>query len=200
MIIPFEMTLSSLLQDISAHKDALIPLGALLSGCAALIGSIVAGIAIVVSLTTSRRTLTATINSTNKQLQSNREIAERNVRADVISANRQDWINALRTEIAHALKDLRLIRTQFAHLDNAQRREILSDFTFRQNMIHLLINPRESDHQRLCKTLSSALHSLATAKPDPDETAKKFDAFGDEIVAISQEILKREWERVKKLD
>jgi hypothetical protein len=193
-------SLSSILNDISAHKDALIPLGALLSGCAALIGSVIAGAAILASLSASRRALAATITSAKEQLQTNREIAERNVRADLISANRQNWISALRTEIAHALKDLRLIRTQFDHLDKERVREILSDFTFRQNMIDLLVNPKEVDHQRLRATLSAALKALVDLKSEPEQAAKKFDPLNEEIVAISQEILKREWERVKKLD
>ncbi len=193
-------SVSSILNDISAHKDALIPLGALLSGCAALIGSVIAGVAILASLSTSRRALATTIASAKEQIRTAREIAERNVRADVISANRQNWINSLRAEIAHALKDLRLIRTQFDHLDGQGAQEILSDFTFRQNMIHLLVNPKEGDHQRLCDALSAALRTLVALKSEPEETAKKFDLLGEEIVGISQEILKREWERVKKLD
>lgn len=190
--------LSSFLNEIAAHKDAWIPFAALLSGVAAVLSSIIASIAILVSLRTSRRTLAATITSAKEQLQANVDIAELNVRASVISANRQNWINALRTEIAHALMDLRTLRTQYGHLDEQQLKEILSDFTIRENMIHLLINPKEEDHQKLCEALTIALGVLTTL-PSNTEAEKKFDELGNKILSISQKILKREWERVKQV-
>jgi hypothetical protein len=60
--------------------------------------------------------------------------------------------------------------------------------------IRLLINPAESDHRQLYETIRVALERLkAEDTRDADS-----EADVEHITRLSQSILKREWERVKR--
>ena len=67
--------------------------------------------------------------------------------------------------------------------------------------IRLLINPREEDHSRLVELLHKALFAASSPKRhgETDEQAAMVlrDHVGA-IVELSQSILKREWERIKR--
>jgi hypothetical protein len=60
--------------------------------------------------------------------------------------------------------------------------------------IRLLINPHEDDHQELYRTIDSGLKRLQANDARDAET----EADIERITALSQAILKREWERVKR--
>lgn len=70
-------------------------------------------------------------------------------------------------------------------------------FVEKIQVIKLLINPQEADHQELVRLIESADKKIIESINNKRASASEFEAVGQRIVAQSQIILKREWERVK---
>src|SRR5438132_8105615 len=62
-----------------------------------------------------------------------------------------------------------------------------------QSKIRLLINPTDSDHQRLSQAIETAFKRSRVEESRQSET----DADIETITALAQAILRREWQRVK---
>lgn len=119
-------------------------------------------------------------------------IAKAHIRASVLSANRQRWIDQLREQVAELITlacDLKA-RAEFPALDGPTTLQKTFEMQLRRSTIELLLNPKEKDHQQLAKLIGEATAGI-TKPPDEDKTNIRA------IVALSQAILKREWERVK---
>ncbi len=132
-------------------------------------------------------------------------------KAKIIADSRQQWIHALREEIANfvsatnAIWDLHKIKdgcedilTEMKDPQFVMKELYNWSCTYNQAMqeteklyakIHLLINPQEETSQHLSSLLDKAMLAVE-AKKSPSK-------LNDEIVAASQRILKDEWLRVK---
>ena len=141
---------------------------------------------------------------TRQQLKNTQELAIRNTRIEVLSKNRQDWINTLRDELAKFSGKLNLVKHIHTLLitakekdDTLSYKELKLKFIENINELHtnkakitLLINPNEPDHQQLIKILTK--HT--------EELKEKKLINQDDLIKISQKILKSEWERVKEVN
>jgi hypothetical protein len=122
-------------------------------------------------------------------------ISKRQINSSVLSKNRQEWINTLRDSISEFISAITMIddkkistNEQFdSHTTKLER------ILYINTKINLLINPNEEDHILLAEKLKRLLELYV--KPDNNEKIKVID----DTVELSQKILKREWERVKKL-
>ncbi|MCZ4371588.1 hypothetical protein O4H50_07290 [Vibrio diazotrophicus] len=132
-------------------------------------------------------------------------------KAKIVAESRQQWIQSLRAEIAdfvsatNAIWDLHKIKDgfediltemkdpQFAmkelHQWSCTYNKALQDTEKLYAKIHLLINPDEEHSQTLSSLLDKTMVAIE-AKKSPSK-------LNDEIVAITQVILKQEWQRVK---
>ncbi len=132
-------------------------------------------------------------------------------KAKVIAENRQKWMHSLREEVAdfvsatNAIWDLHKIKDgcediltdmndpQFVMKElyhwSCTYNKAVQDTEQLYTKIHLLINPEEEKAQTLCKLLDRTMVAVE-AKKSPSKS-------NDDIIAITQEILKDEWERVK---
>jgi hypothetical protein len=119
--------------------------------------------------------------------------ARNQIRANLVSANRQAWINGLREELAELFE---LLTWQFrlrpgtysgeeGYRYEAEKRSRIRLLT---NKVRLRLNPNESDAQLLLEYLEK-LQSC-------DESI--FEELMENTVSKGQEILKAEWKRVKK--
>ncbi len=132
-------------------------------------------------------------------------------KAKIIAENRQQWIHTLREEIANFVSATNAIWDLHKIKDGCE--DILTDMKdpqfvmkelyhwsckYNQAMqeteklyakIHLLINPQEETTQQLSSLLDKAMVAVE-AKKSPSK-------LNDEIIEISQRILKDEWVRVK---
>ncbi|EKO3524382.1 hypothetical protein K7V76_004296 [Vibrio fluvialis] len=126
-------------------------------------------------------------------------VAKKQINASVVSTNRQTWINRLRDELATLVGIVH-------HLPNAHANGSVSTngaiaeygrFAEKFQVIKLLINPKETDHQELIRLIDSADKKLIESINKKQANASEFEAAGQRIVAQSQIVLKREWERVK---
>ena len=133
-------------------------------------------------------------------------VARRQFSANVLSANRQKWIETLRDMLAELIslmvavlvvkegwrgkwdKGLGAIAADPTLLSKLERIVLV------QWKIRLLINPTETDHQELYQAIETAF-----ARIQADESADSdMEADIQKITRLGQAILKREWERVKR--
>lgn len=120
-------------------------------------------------------------------------VAEKQIRASVVSANRQAWINALRDELATL--DSQLVQVAAYAGRREHEAAYVSALTGEMravSRIKLFINPKESDHSQLVEEMR-LVHSH-TVHP---VNIEQLNAGREKLLALGQAILKREWERVK---
>ncbi|HUT54677.1 MAG TPA: hypothetical protein VM658_14900 [bacterium] len=120
-------------------------------------------------------------------------VVKKQITANVVSVNRQKWIADLRDQISELITLI-----MFINLNQAKEEVILTKFErayLTETKINLLINPREKDHIQLTKLIRSAIEEIFKEKAEKD--SKRLIEIRDSIISLSQDILKREWERVK---
>jgi hypothetical protein len=119
--------------------------------------------------------------------------------ASVVSANRQAWINSLRNAIADYLAKeamaRNLNRVSYSDPSSLVRIEEIMRLAWR---IDLLLNPQEEDHSRLVTLLTTMTNTINRKDPCSPVVDKNIDDWRQQVIALSQTILKREWERVKR--
>jgi len=127
------------------------------------------------------------------------KIANDNIKATVLSRNRQDWINTLRDQISEFISILSSLAVTHTHeeFDVVDKQRWYERGICLQSKISLLINPMEEDHNYLVELLDKALDSTTQKASEMDH--EQIGVYIGQIVEISQKILKREWERVKSL-
>ncbi|MBD0786074.1 hypothetical protein HUO09_06945 [Vibrio sp. Y2-5] len=132
-------------------------------------------------------------------------------KAKIVAESRQQWIHSLRSDIAdfvsatNAIWDLHKIKDGFEDILTDMKdpqfamkelyqwsctyNKAVQDTEKLYAKIHLLINPNEEHSQTLSSLLDKTMVAIE-AKKSPSK-------LNDEIVAITQVILKQEWQRVK---
>ncbi len=126
-------------------------------------------------------------------------VAKNQINASVVSANRQTWINRLRDELATLVGIVHHLPSAHANGSVSADAAITEygRFVEKFQVIKLLINPKETDHQELIRLIESADKKIIESINKNQANASEFEASGQRIVAQSQIVLKREWERVK---
>jgi hypothetical protein len=121
------------------------------------------------------------------------------IRANLVSANRQSWIDKLRDELSELFELLTwqyLQRPGTLSGEEGYRYEAEKRSRIRLliNRIRLRLNPQEGDSRTLVKNLQ-ALQRFAAAGAS---SSTDFDGEMEAAVGKAQDILKAEWRRVKK--
>lgn len=127
-------------------------------------------------------------------------VARRQIRASVVSTNRQVWITTLRDAIAEWLtaEQVFYISKHTDFWEKADTQKSLERLVMLQYRIRLLINPKEADHAMLVQLLRKESDDLTEELDSTPEPYDKTKVYGDdEIISLAQSILKREWQRVK---
>jgi hypothetical protein len=133
-------------------------------------------------------------------------VAKRQINANVLSANRQKWIESLRDLLAELISLFTLagvLRTTWKEgwakgmgpvAADAALREKLERLVLVTSKIRLMTNPSEADHQELYRAIETALERFKS-----DDELREADTHADVelITQLGQAILKREWQRVK---
>lgn len=123
-------------------------------------------------------------------------IAKKQIHAKVILAERMKWIATLRDSISQfvgAIDDVNRYNANLSVSMLEQAQAAISQAGVLHMKIDLLLNPKEDDHIALGKFLAQAFLNIR------DKTVGGPNILAN-ITTMSQEILKREWERVKKGD
>lgn len=141
----------------------------------------VAGLAVFVgpfiSLVIAKRQITSSTRTSEKQ---------------IISPIRQAWINELRMIIAELTsKAAHYWASGYEDREDADYYRI----TELEHQLKLYLNPRESDHLELLDKVHKMTDEIGASNTKMDIV---FWEAHNAVIEISQQILKREWERVKK--
>jgi hypothetical protein len=125
-------------------------------------------------------------------------VARRQIRAALVSANRQAWINALRddlSELFDVLEGLFVLRpgTLSAEEEIKYWMEKNSRTRLLTNRIRLRLNPEEKPSNMLL-ALIGQLRAISFQQAGARD---EFEQVMESAVSRTQEILKAEWRRVK---
>ena len=132
-------------------------------------------------------------------------VARRQFNANVISSNRQKWIETLRdalSELIALISGALVVKSKWKENWDRGRGAMNSDpallkkfehIVLAMSKVRLLINPTEPDHRRLYETIADAAERLRAEQSMDEETLRDIEV----IAALAQAILKREWQRVK---
>ena len=154
-----------------------------------------------------------TLLLTQQQIESSKRIADNQIRATVLAANRQTWINSLRDLLARTIAQyqhigrenirvLAQIRENRMTDDEAGEargamRDVLVEAERLEAHVALMLNPAEEDHREIRDTLSVLAKMV---RLENVEAAKhEMEPACEALIATCQKVLKREWEVTKAL-
>ena len=151
----------------------------------------------IMSYFAAKLTLRSQLTAISQQISTQTVIAERTIKSQVISANRQQWINTLRDTISEFVSlvwmfSAALVTTEKPFPEFQRLTQV-------RTKISLLLNPTEEDHKQLEDLLSKSIQQIAE-EVKKGKVGEGFFDLRDQITVISQKILKREWERVKSIE
>jgi hypothetical protein len=141
-------------------------------------------------------------------------VARRQISANVVSVNRQRWIETLRDLVAELIALIAtgmMVRLERARDSKSVGALFTSDplmiqkverIVMVRNKIRLLTNPNEDDHRQLLDAIDVAFRYLSSdlTSAASDDVAGMLEPRIDAITRCAQAILKREWTRVKRGD
>ncbi|MFM7000012.1 MAG: hypothetical protein ACKOXU_02965 [Limnohabitans sp.] len=124
--------------------------------------------------------------------------ARRQSRVTVLSSNRQAWINTLRDLLAECMAISGFIHiADWSGRKQSEFDEKMERFALVVSKIRLMLNPKEQDHKRLDEMLGELMNSMRSLN---EKDAFKGAQIMKDFVPLTQTILKREWERVKRVE
>jgi hypothetical protein len=136
----------------------------------------------------------------------NTRIAKIEFKANVLSVNRQKWIETM-CDLVASLSSQLVATAAIRHTVEEPTGTVIARdpelFRRVENLlrtvskIELMLNPLERDHQQLKGLMSEAVNQLRSPSPDGD-IEERIDVISRDIIQASQAILKREWVRVKR--
>ena len=127
-------------------------------------------------------------------------VARKQINAAALSTNRQEWINKLRNVLAELITIIRHVPPAYAanSITGIEAIAKHGELTEKVELVKLLLNPKETDHQELVRLVTSASTQMRDSINQQQGNAVKLGEAAERVVAQSQIILKRDWERVKK--
>jgi iron-sulfur cluster repair protein YtfE (RIC family) len=121
-----------------------------------------------------------------RQVISSLEVANK----QIVAPMRQAWINSLR-DVLSELTSSALHYLVAGYEDRTD--EEYQRLTLLEHKVGLMLNFKEEDHRKLEQLIRTMISSLETGK----EAEKDFQEAYPEVLKLSREVLKREWDRVK---
>jgi hypothetical protein len=130
------------------------------------------------------------------------------IRASVLSVNRQKWIDSFREAVATFCSQVaasvhlreKFVRDGKVHVSSDA--EVIGRFEaliFTLAKIRLLVDPADEDQRKMLALMQEQIDTLRTTAQDADITPR-IEATGARIIDASVIILRKEWARVKSLD
>ncbi|HEY2344748.1 MAG TPA: hypothetical protein VGH80_02570 [Xanthomonadaceae bacterium] len=141
----------------------------------------------LISLRIAKRQIAASSDLANAQI----EAALVTSNKQIIAPMRQTWINNLRDLLAELTSST--LHYYLAGFEDRTDQEY-QRLTLLESKIQMMLNANESDHQRLEQQIRALISSLQQSRKSVDD----FPDLHGAVVSLSREILKREWDRVKK--
>jgi hypothetical protein len=136
---------------------------------------------------------------TKMQIESAQKIAMHQVKSSSISSFRQVWINDLRIAIAEyiSLASFLRLRIHVRKDKDFEAPEYFKKLVFEQEKVSLLLNPTEEKHKEIISLMVKIRNCLYVDGLTTEEINEQRD-YMKQMSALSKEILKEEWTRIKK--
>lgn len=144
------------------------------------------------------------LKSIKLQNRSAQDIAELEINKDVKSTNRMVWANELRNSVSEYIANHEYIKL-ISQNDSPQKigtptnewKEGFKKWTALSYKIELLLNPHEEKSRKLKELMTQLNEATDYHSKNKEEL---YEQYKNSILAVTKEILKEEWERVKKLE
>ena len=133
-------------------------------------------------------------------------VAGRQIRASVISNNRERWTEALRDSVAEhvaLLLSASMVKQTMgqnplkAVTEDHALLKIVERIIMVKNKIMLMTNPNDSRYTELCEVVEATYQALFADDP---QAFKRIRDGSEAITRAGREVLKAEWARVKRGD
>jgi hypothetical protein len=133
-------------------------------------------------------------------------VANRQIRATVISNNRERWIEALRDSMseyvalivsAGMLQQATGQDPMKAIAEDHALLQLVERITQVKSKIMLMTNPNEEPYKELCAVVEATYQVIASGQPQAFE---KIRTGSEEVTRAGRDVLKAEWVRVKRGD
>ena len=134
-----------------------------------------------------------------EQLERQNEIAQKQIHANTVTANRKEWINSLRETVAEYISEStraylgRDIKTESLEVDIVNSTSTIVTLQYK---IEFLLNPKKEKSIQIKKILDDIL-SLMLKEEESKKNSGEFGELSRNLALVIKEILKEEWERVK---
>lgn len=113
----------------------------------------------------------------------------KNLFAETISKSRNNWINIWRDEISNFLAISDMLRFEKEKIQNHDYIELMKEYHIAKNKIIMRLNMNEKRHQEVYLLINK----IAYEEIDDEE----YRVLKESLMAVTQDLLKKEWERVK---
>lgn len=123
-------------------------------------------------------------------------IAKKQITNAGVTQFRQKWINDLRDSISLFIAKAEMISVIDLD-DNENYYRNFTELAQTQHKILLLLNPLENDHKEIGKVLDEIRDLIHEEDISDDSLDEEMDKKINELIKISQAVLKREWNVVK---
>lgn len=136
----------------------------------------------------------------------NTRIARIQFKANVLSVNRQKWIETMRDLVASLNSQFLAVGMVRQTVEEPTAIVIARDpemFKRVENLlvtvskIELMLNPLEQDHQQLNALMKDGIDQLRSPPPGL-EIEGRIEVISHDITKVAQAVIKREWVRVKR--
>ncbi len=126
-------------------------------------------------------------------------LTTRIARRQTTAALRQQWIDRLRDDLSEFLSLINhyLIYDEIP-LETGDEQSLYRRLTFLESKLQMMVNPKEPDHQMLIGLIGKLIVLIHNDTLPSDKRTEAISEHHNNLIALSQRILKREWERVKK--
>lgn len=132
------------------------------------------------------------------QMDTQRQIAQEQLRATVRSSNRQEWIRILREQLSDFVSQLGALflnlRKGGEPVDAQFHREKTERLLFIQTKIQLLLNPNKPEQKEIIELVDEARKAAISKE------LARLEIFIKEITEKSQALIKLTWEEIKNLE
>jgi hypothetical protein len=136
----------------------------------------------------------------------NTRIAKFEFKTNVLSVNRQKWIDTMRDLVASLNSQLLIAAALRQTMNEPSGILIARDPELSRRVenllrtvskIELMLNPLKQDHQQLNVLMKEAIDQLRSPLLE-DRVEDRIEVISHDIIQVLQGILKREWARVKR--
>lgn len=124
-------------------------------------------------------------------------IAKKQITNAGVTQFRQNWIDNLREAISAYIAKAEMI-SMLDYDDDENYFEHFKDLSRMQYKIELLLNPNEDDHKEVVNLISDIRDVIHEEDIEDDKLDKRIDDLIDRLLDVSKNVLKREWNVVKK--